>query len=70
MPNLEIKQIEVFFSQEHQVVVAYKNDKPQTALAAQHCGKGTVHNDDAGDTMYNTLLKHARTILASVPVGN
>jgi len=34
MPNLEIKQVEVFFSQEHQAVVAYKNDKPQTALAA------------------------------------
>jgi len=41
MPNLEIKQVEVFFSQEHQAVVAYKNDKPQTALAAQHYGKGS-----------------------------
>lgn len=29
-----------------------------------------VHNDDAGDTMYNTLLKHARTIPGSVPVDN
>ena len=41
MPNLEIKQVAVFFSQEHQAVVAYKNDEPQTALAAQHCGKGS-----------------------------
>jgi hypothetical protein len=29
-----------------------------------------VHNDDAGDMMYNTLLKHAGTVPAGVPVDN